>query len=568
MDHHGSVRRLWEVFAFANEAKKVSNWTLITFTAIGAVAGGASTFILPWFPNSCREKGLDRFRIGLIFVVFDLVILATRWPFIKIAKARGHRWMFFLGYLIQAGALFLLGWINHFSDDAGLGFFFTALIFRAVQGLGASMVSAASLQVMNTLAYCNVGMISKLTEALVGLFRVLGALIGGGFFYAFGSGDTGFKIAFWILCGIMAMMSVTAPAMKLPVDPRTVPIREREPGEQTPFREMLSFPPVVALLVIIFTVDFCSTALEPVLSIHLYELDQMDAWMRGLAFAEMGLFGAIFTPLSSWLAECGRGILHRKMFVLIGIYMTGLAIVGLGVAASGGIANAFMILLGIGSAMMAVPAMPAMLWDLPDDSNLTDGEIARVINHVAAVAAVLGPLWGGGLSEAAGFKIMTGITGGCIAIVGVIISVGIGCFKYKWRNPPKFDEDGDEIHPLLDKQSELKKEKAGEEQPPEFMTAPGQWFNSWFSSGDEKAPAAEEASAAKEAPPTSTVVEPVPVATPQPEPQPQSEPEKSTEPDPENPQPEPEEAPKKKKRGFFGRMFGGGDKKEKEGGGG
>merc|ERR1711881_401364 len=115
-------------------------------------------------------------------------------------------------------------------------------------------------------------------------------------------------------------MAIVATAMKIPVDPRTVPIREREPGQTSPLTEMLSSRPIVICLVLIFTVDFISTMLEPTLSIHLYEMFQMDAWERGMLFAEAGFFGVLCAPLASILGECGRGPLHRKMLVLIGLF--------------------------------------------------------------------------------------------------------------------------------------------------------------------------------------------------------------------------------------------------------
>jgi MFS family permease len=245
---------------------------------------------------------------------------------------------------------------------------------------------------------------------------------------------------------------------------------------------MLASRPIVVCLVLIFSVDFISTMLEPTLSIHLYEVFQMNAWERGLLFAEAGFFGVLCAPLASILGECGRGPAHRKMLVLIGLFMTSLCVCGLGVCATGGYANMFMCFLGVSLAFVAVPCMPAMLWDIPDDSDLTDGEVARVVNHVAAIAAVLGPIWGSGMAEGAGFKVGVGVTAAIVAVGATVMAIMYGCKCMEWKNPIKLDEDGDEIEPILGKQGEVPRDKAGPEEPINVDGILG-----WFGMGEKTA---------------------------------------------------------------------------------
>merc|ERR1711907_715958 len=120
---------------------------------MGGISGLSTSYILPWFPNICRQHGLSRWETGCIFAAMDGTMLLLRWPMVELAKRRGHCTMSMFGFAIQAGALIGMGFLNHITTT---GFFATAVIFRCVQGFGVAMVSAASLQVMNTLAICNV----------------------------------------------------------------------------------------------------------------------------------------------------------------------------------------------------------------------------------------------------------------------------------------------------------------------------------------------------------------------------------------------------------------------------
>merc|ERR1711935_711650 len=133
---------------------------------------------------------------------------------------------------------------------------------------------------------------------------------------------------------------------------------------------------------------------------------------------EMGLMGLLAAPLAGLLGE----YTSRKLVMLAGLCAGALAIVGLGNATEKGIASGFAGMLGIALSCIATPAMPAMLWDIPENSALTDGEVARVTNALAAFAAVIGPIYGSGLAEALTFRIMSFITAG-VFLLFVAINV-------------------------------------------------------------------------------------------------------------------------------------------------
>lgn len=456
MDHHGSIRRLWTIFSYSQREDTISNNTIMAFSAVGAVSGLASAFLLPWFPNVCREQGMSRWQTGLVFAALDLSMLLFRWPCMQLAKRQGTRWMFFFGFAIQGGCCFGLGFVWIIKST---GFFTTVLLFRAAQGVGAAMVSAASLQVINTMVYCNVNSIGTCTESIIGLARVFGAPMGALIYHSFGGGHVALKMAFWFLAGGYAAMAVVASGtIVMPVPPPVV--REREPGQPTPWSEMFGSRAIAFSLMAIFLVDFMVALLEPTLSIHLFEFFEMEIWERGLVFMEMGLMGLLAAPLAGLLGE----YTSRKLVMLAGLCAGALAIVGLGNATEKGIASGFAGMLGIALSCIATPAMPAMLWDIPENSALTDGEVARVTNALAAFAAVIGPIYGSGLAEALTFKIMSFITAGVFLLFVAINVLSYWTGGAPWRNnglvsaPSQADvEGGDEAasKPLLQKQTEI-----------------------------------------------------------------------------------------------------------------
>merc|ERR1711998_809698 len=100
---------------------------------------------------------------------------------------------------------------------------------------------------------------------------------------------------------------------------------------------------------------------------------------------EMGIFGLVAAPIASLLGE----YTSRKIVMIIGLFLSGMCLVGLGTGHDANIGSSFAVMLGIGLSMVATPAVPAMLWDVPADSELTDGEVARVTNALGAIAAVI-----------------------------------------------------------------------------------------------------------------------------------------------------------------------------------
>jgi len=378
---------------------------------------------------------------------------------VELCKRRGIRQFYFVGFAIQAGACFGLGWVWAIKST---GFFTTCLLFRVAQGVGAAMTSAACLQVVNTLVYCNVSSISTCVEGVIGLTRVLGAPFGALVYHSFGGGQIALKMAFWFLAAMFAATAIVASGtIILPVDPPT--IRDREPGEKTPWSEMFGSRLIAMSLLSIFFVDFVSGVLEPTLSIHLFEQFEMGVYQRGLIFMQMGLFGLLAAPVTSLLGE----YTSRKLVMAFGCFVAGMSIIGMGTGKDINVMGGFAAMLGISLCAIATPAIPAMLWDIPHDSQLTDGEVARVTNALGALAAVIGPIYGAGFAEAITFKGMAMATGGFLWFFTAFQCLMFATGAVKWRNAAPearapdgslISNDADASKPLLQKQTEVTQE--------------------------------------------------------------------------------------------------------------
>merc|ERR1712054_553800 len=127
----------------------------------------------------------------------------------------------------------------------------------------------------------------------------------------------------------------------MPVDPPTV--RDREPGEKTPWAEMFGSRLIAQSLIMLFLVDFVAGVLEPTLSIHLFEFFQMGVYERGIVFMELGLFGLLAAPITSLLGE----YTSRKIVMTVGLFVSGMATIGLGVGKDPNVASGFASMLGV-----------------------------------------------------------------------------------------------------------------------------------------------------------------------------------------------------------------------------
>lgn len=189
---------------------------------------------------------------------------------------------------------------------------------------------------------------------------------------------------------------------------------------------------------------------------------------------EMGLFGLLAAPISSLLGE----YTSRKMLMVVGCIACGLAIVGLGSANDAGMASGFACILGIGLSTIATPALPAMLWDVPEDSLLTDGEVARITNALGALAAVIGPIWGAGLAEKITFKGMSMVTGGVLWLFAAaqMLLFMAGALDYKNKDPHMQEVGGGDdqasAKPLLQRQTDVVQDRSKKDEE----GVEGGWF--------------------------------------------------------------------------------------------
>merc|ERR1712196_232174 len=180
--------------------------------------------------------------------------------------------------------------------------------------------------------------------------------------------------------------------------------------------------------------------LEPTLSIHLYEHYQMTVTKRGMFFMLIGIAGTCTAPLAGPLAEWTS----RKLHVTAGLFLAAGSTLGMALATGDSFACVTAVFLGGSLSAVSIPALPAMLWDIPADSELTDGEVAATTNSLGAVAAVIGPIAGAGLAEAASFKWM------CLSLVLLLVAFGlVQIISYatgaEWRNPPKHTEADEDL---------------------------------------------------------------------------------------------------------------------------
>jgi len=153
----------------------------------------------------------------------------------------------------------------------------------------------------------------------------------------------------------------------------------------------------------------------------------------------MGIAGLFAAPF----AGCAGEYWNRKLVMGIGAALSGFAFMGLGFAQDKNIEAGFASMLGIFLACIATPAIPALIWDIPHKADgtpvVSEMEMSRCTNWIGAIAAVLGPVWGAGIAEAATFERMTGFTA-CILFGFALMII---CGVYVFQNIP-YDNAGEE----------------------------------------------------------------------------------------------------------------------------
>ena len=347
---------------------------LLIFTAvfIDLIGFGILIPVLPTIAS--KHSNASDFEIGVLVAVFSLVQFIFNPYFGRISDRRGRKPIIVLCLLLSASSYLIFAFTNSYG---------VLLISRIVAGLGGSSISVAQAYIADITTKENRSKGMGLIGAAFALGFVFGPLIGG-FLSNYGIHIIGFA---------GASFSFTAFLVTWFLLPES--LREKTEGRRhklfnfSAFTDVLKRPSIGIVIIIFFVVTFSMANIFGTFALLGYKQFHLSDLQIGTLFGIMGIFSAI----------AQTGIIHilTKHYKDVTIISFGTFILFIALAyvpfctgyVTLGVASG---LLTLGTGLL-IPTSLSLLSKITPDNE--QGAVLGINQSIAALARVLGPLWGG-----------------------------------------------------------------------------------------------------------------------------------------------------------------------------
>ncbi|KAK9867466.1 hypothetical protein WJX84_001884 [Apatococcus fuscideae] len=348
-----------------------------------------STFsvLSPIFPQEALKRDIGTGVVGLIFSSYSWVNFAAA-PMLGTAVQRGYltrRTLLIIGLLVVTTGC--LGFGLSAKIEHRLYFMLACFFLRIFQGLGCAAVDTASLGVVISLYRETdfLGTAMGLLESALSLGWVIGPVTGG-----FAADIGGFGLPFF-LSGGAALVFCPILLWLLPTDEQGKENDDDQP--ETSLIALVTNPILAVLLACPVLMAAGFTFLDPVLGPHL-SADGYSAGMVGAAFGVVSAVYAGLSPFTGWLSDR----LGRLPIMIAGLLVVAASYLVLGPfpplvpplsATSAPLLWTSMVLLGLGSGCVLVPALPALL-DATSTLGFNDSGMEDLLSGTVSGAFYLG----------------------------------------------------------------------------------------------------------------------------------------------------------------------------------
>ncbi|KAI6209454.1 MFS-type transporter SLC18B1 [Aphelenchoides besseyi] len=377
-------------------------WATVGMLAIANLCSTvAFSCIAPFYPSEAKLKDLNSSQIGVVFGVFELVILITA-PFLgKYMSVIGSKRMFTVGLLVTGITAILFGFLNFLP--AGRTFFWASLLIRCLEALGDACFVTSSFAISAKCFPGRIATIVGIMETFAGLGYTAGPVIGG-VLYDLG----GFMLPFVVLGTLLILATVISIFL--------VDTAEDEVPEET--EGMIGMLKMPLIWIMVFAVVICAVSLsffDPTLADHLSSFN-LSTTQVSLFFLLCGGLYTISAPLWGMLLDrwdiCNSLMLFGSAATVIAMLFVGPSPL-LGVGKSLVVIGLSLSLFGVASSALYIPTFQNCLNAVKEkgyeDNFHTYGCVSGIFQAAFAFGAFVGPTIGGFSVEWIGFPWTTTI---------------------------------------------------------------------------------------------------------------------------------------------------------------
>ena len=347
---------------------------LLIFTAvfIDLIGFGILIPVLPTIAS--KNFNASDFEIGMLVAVFSLVQFIFNPYFGQLSDRKGRKLIIVICLLLSASSYLIFAFTNSYL---------VLLISRIVAGLGGSSISVAQAYIADITTKEDRSRGMGLIGAAFALGFVFGPLIGG-FLSKYGIPVIGFAGASFSFIAFLVTWVFLPESLK-----EKSTVRRRSIFNFSAFTEVLKRPSIGVVIIIFFVVTFSMANIFGTFSLLGYKQFHLTDLQIGVLFGIMGTVSAfsqtgVIHVLTKYFKEVtimsfGTFILFVALLLIP--FSTSYLMLGI---VSG------VITLGTG---LLIPTSLSLLSKVTPDNE--QGAVLGINQSLAALARVLGPLWGG-----------------------------------------------------------------------------------------------------------------------------------------------------------------------------
>jgi len=408
------------------------NMTLSQLTAVSILSiyfyltWAYFSLITPFFPGEAMKKGMNSSKIGIVFGVYQLVLLLLQPVFGKYLNKIGVKFLFVSGILLGSGSALAFGFMK--QSPSGWTYFIMCLLCRSVSGIGASM--GLTYAIVGYFFPNRIASFVALLEVCCGLGIMTGPVLGG-FLYQIG----GFGLPFFAIGGIQLLLFVLAffffPS---PQNTTTANSNSPEPSkngpDSVPMLPLFKIPRFSLTLLMLFCGCVSLNFIEPNVQLHLMPLN-LEPVELGFVFFVPAFLYLITTPFVGYF--CDKFPKSQPWIMIIGAVLSMFSFCFIGPLPFLNMQlKLSTFLFGFGLFVVSytgliIPVYAELITialdnGYPNDMK-TQGLISGIFGAINSLGALLGTSLGGFVVDWIGFQMGTVLIAIMFFIVGILYTI-------------------------------------------------------------------------------------------------------------------------------------------------
>ncbi|KAI7686519.1 MFS-type transporter SLC18B1 [Sarcoptes scabiei] len=401
-------------FSYKNKHLILICLAFISFTAMLAMA-----IIAPFFPTESAKKGMRESVNGLVFSVYAMVFMICS-PIISLMiPIVGTKLTLILGIFIAGTSNILFGLLDRIDDLQTFTLF--CFLVRTFEAIGGTAFSTATYTILMQEFPNNIGTAFSIVETSVGLGLSLGPAIGG-FLYSI----DGYELPFFILG---ALMLINIPLCLVIIRDSKNCATIKSPLKA--YFKLLNLKMIINSGIIVIAAQLLSF-LDPTVEPHLRKLG-LGTHYVSLVFLVLSATYTLSSPFIGWISS---SIENKFKIMSIGLMLLAVEFFFLGPSNFLHLETSFvqitiiMALIGISYSLAFIPTFENMIElsiknGFPNDIT-TYSLVSGLWTAFCSLGEILGPIFGGFLTENFGFETSSSAMG-CSALFMAVLCF-VTCF--------------------------------------------------------------------------------------------------------------------------------------------